>query len=115
MAWRCASPRPPICSHLTARPSGWAPTPSLTCLAAGTGQEITFNRVRMVTDAGALKPNTQYRVTHPYGVDIYSTDAAGSLRPNANTQDVGCLLTPCYTLTHPNDGNDHFRDLMSSR
>jgi hypothetical protein len=82
---------------------------------AGQGQEITFNRIRMTTDAGALKPNQSYKVTHPYGVDIYTTDAAGSLRPNATTQDIGCLAAPCYNSASPNDGSSHFGELMSSR
>ncbi|MEA2322985.1 MAG: hypothetical protein QOD81_2835 [Solirubrobacteraceae bacterium] len=53
------------------------------------GDQIVFSRIRYRINAG-LKPDTDYKVTHPYGTDTVRTD------PGANgffvTQDVG--VTP---------------------
>jgi hypothetical protein len=60
---------------------------------SGTGQEITFSRIRF-SDSGGLVPGAQYKVTHPYGVDTYTADAKGAIAKNAGTQDIGGL-GPC--------------------
>jgi hypothetical protein len=59
---------------------------------------ITFGRLRIVS-RGGLCPDTAYMFTHPYGRTIITTDAAGDIKPNAGTTDVGCLAAPCdYSL-----------------
>jgi Bacterial Ig domain/Abnormal spindle-like microcephaly-assoc'd, ASPM-SPD-2-Hydin len=68
------------------------------------GQEISFSRIRFNATAG-LVPGAQYKVTHPYGVDLYQAVTSGSVARNAGTSDVGCLAAPC----------GDFSQLMSSR
>jgi hypothetical protein len=68
------------------------------------GQEMTFTRIRFNATAG-LVPGAQYKVTHPYGVDLYQAVTAGSVARNAGTTDVGCLAPPC----------GDFSQLLSSR
>jgi Abnormal spindle-like microcephaly-assoc'd, ASPM-SPD-2-Hydin len=62
---------------------------------SGTGQEITFSRIRF-TDSGGLVPGAQYKVTHPFGVDTYTADSSGAITKKAGTQDTGGL-GPCIT------------------
>jgi hypothetical protein len=52
------------------------------------GDQIVFTRIRYRINAG-LQPNTDYKVTHPYGTDTVTSDADGALFV---TQDVG--VTP---------------------
>ena len=61
---------------------------------AGAGQEITFNRIRFFATAGLTSLAT-YKVTHPYGVDLYEAEPDGSVRRVTGTQDIGCLVAPC--------------------
>lgn len=64
----------------------------------GPNQGITFGRLRIVSHGG-LCPNTAYKLTHPYGETVLSTDGAGLIKPNPGTSDVGCLGAPCdYTV-----------------
>lgn len=58
------------------------------------GQGITFGRLRIVSHGG-LCPNTDYRITHPYGEVVLTTDGNGAIKPHAGTFDVGCLGAPC--------------------
>jgi len=53
------------------------------------GEGILFGRVRF--RFGDLKPGTDYQVTHPYGVDVFTADSNGIIN---ETSDVGCLATP---------------------
>src|SRR3954454_5346214 len=43
---------------------------------AGSGQEVTFGRIRFVA-TGGLTPGQTYTVTHPYGVDTFVANASG--------------------------------------
>lgn len=52
------------------------------------GDQIVFTRIRYRINAG-LQPNTDYKVTHPYGTDTITSDDTGALFV---TQDVG--VTP---------------------
>jgi hypothetical protein len=58
------------------------------------GQEIDFSRIRFSVDK-ALKAGAQYKVTHPYGVDVFTATSIGGVPKNQGTQDVGCLAPPC--------------------
>ena len=49
------------------------------------GDQIVFTRIRYRINAG-LQPNTDYKVTHPYGTDTVTSDDTGALFV---TQDVG--------------------------
>jgi K319-like protein len=49
------------------------------------GDQIVFSRIRYRINAG-LQPNTDYKVTQPYGTDTITSDDTGSLFV---TQDVG--------------------------
>ena len=65
----------------------------------GSGQEITFNRIRFFATAG-LVPGAEYKVTHPYGADVFKA-VDRTLAPVdgvsrvTGTQDIGCLAAPC--------------------
>lgn len=59
----------------------------------GTGQEITFSRIRFVARTG-LQTNATYKVTHPYGTDTFTSDARGAVPANRGTEDIGCAVTP---------------------
>src|SRR5689334_13504882 len=54
------------------------------------GGQIMFARIRFRFTT--LKPNTTYRVTYPYGVEEYTSDALGKIN---QTVDAGCLGPPC--------------------
>jgi hypothetical protein len=54
------------------------------------GDQMVFGRIRMVV-RGGLCPNSTYKFIHPYGETILVTDNAGAVKPNAGTDDVGCL------------------------
>lgn len=58
--------------------------------AAVDGDQITFGRIRVRIDN--LRPNTSYKITHPYGVMNLRTDGTGVINV---TRDVGCVVTPC--------------------
>jgi hypothetical protein len=58
-------------------------------------QQIVFSRLRF-TASGGLRRNTEYKVTHPFGVDTYTTDGSGAIAKNVGTQDIGGL-GPCGT------------------
>jgi hypothetical protein len=58
--------------------------------AAFAGGPVTFGRVR-ATIVGA-RPNTAYRVRHPFGTMTITTDAGGI---GKSTTDVGCGASPC--------------------
>ena len=57
------------------------------------GDQMVFGRIR-VTGTG-LEPNSEYTVTHPYGVDIYTTDEGGIIKRGEGTEDIGCFGAPC--------------------
>jgi hypothetical protein len=63
----------------------------------GTPQDgITFGRLQLTLDG--MQPNSQYTVTHPYGVTTWTSDANGALRgrDRAGARDEkGCGTTPC--------------------
>ena len=52
-------------------------------------EQMVFGRIRIVV-RGGLCPDTDYTFTHPYGQTILHTDDAGSIKPAAGTQDIGC-------------------------
>ncbi|MDQ1666965.1 MAG: hypothetical protein QOH75_2996 [Actinomycetota bacterium] len=54
------------------------------------GQQVGFARLRVRADS--MRPDTQYTVTHPYGVEVITSDDRGRLRM---TEDIGCLVAPC--------------------
>ena len=61
-------------------------------------QGTTFGRLRIISKGG-LCPNTAYKLTHPYGETIITTDARSRIQANAGTTDVGCGFPPCdYTI-----------------
>lgn len=57
--------------------------------APANGDQMVFGRIRLVVTSG-LCANTSYHITHPYGEFDVTTDAAGGVRRNAATSDVGC-------------------------
>ncbi len=59
------------------------------------GDEITFTRTKIV--ATGLCPNTTYEITHPYGLDLVTTNASGQIVANkaGATIDTGCAGAPC--------------------
>ncbi len=59
------------------------------------GDQMTFGRIRV--RASGLCPETEYKFVHPYGVETYTTDAVGGIKPAAGTQDVGCLAAGAGT------------------
>src|SRR3954469_1745296 len=63
---------------------------AFTVAAPTAGQQIMFARTRFRFTT--LKPNTTYRVTYPYGVEEYTSDALGKIN---ETVDSGCLAPPC--------------------
>jgi hypothetical protein len=54
------------------------------------GSQITLSRIRIMADG--LTPNASYTVTHPYGVETLTADAAGALRFE---ETAGCTVAPC--------------------
>ena len=48
------------------------------------GDQTVFGRIRFRIDG--LNPNTDYTITHPYGKDVITTDAAGIIN---YTEDIG--------------------------
>ncbi len=61
------------------------------------GDQMTFGRIR-ITATGGLCPDTEYTFVHPYGVERLTTDAAGSIKKNVGTEDVGCLAATPASL-----------------
>lgn len=57
------------------------------------GDQMVFGRIRL-TGTG-LEPSSTYTVTHPYGVDTYTTDSLGTVRRGDGTEDIGCEVSPC--------------------
>ncbi|MBT2547132.1 FG-GAP-like repeat-containing protein [Arthrobacter sp. ISL-65] len=53
------------------------------------GEQMGFARLRFRFDG--LRPNAQYTVTHPYGVDTFTADAAGGI--NSTTDAGACAPT----------------------
>ncbi|GAA1476481.1 hypothetical protein GCM10009623_09270 [Nocardioides aestuarii] len=68
--------------------------------ADGPDQEIAFNRVRIRLD---LPEPGRYRVDYPYGSKTY--DVGADLRIN-DTQDIGCLTSPCGDFAELADSGD---------
>lgn len=66
-------------------------------------QQITFNRLRVVV-SGGLVPGKEYTFTHPYGVEKFTADSNGSIKPNMATEDTGCVATPCNFSNIPAPG-----------
>jgi hypothetical protein len=66
---------------------------AFTVAAPTAGQQILFARTRFRFTT--LKPNTTYRVTYPYGVEEFTSDALGKIN---ETADNGCLGPPCDFL-----------------
>lgn len=66
------------------------------------GDQVAFSRIRFarfpISGPAALKANTWYRFTHPYGIDEVQTDALAQVR---FTEDSGCLLPPCNFAAAP--------------
>src|SRR3954453_7308817 len=58
------------------------------------GDQITFGRMQF--RAKGLTPNATYTITHPYGVNTYTTDGSGALLPTKTPtrEEVGCGVTP---------------------
>jgi len=54
--------------------------------AVKAGQQIAFNRIRVRVDG--LVPGETYAITHPYGKEILTADATGTIN---STEDIGCL------------------------
>jgi len=53
------------------------------------GDQMVFSRIRFRIDSG-LQANTQYKITHPYGVDVVTSGPDAAAKPNLFvTQDVG--------------------------
>jgi len=70
------------------------------------GNQITFGRIRVF--ASGLCPNTEYQFINPYGVERFTTNAAGDIPRNAGTEDIGCLaVVPPATC--------NFADALKSR
>jgi hypothetical protein len=76
--------------------------------------EIVFSRIRF-TDSGGLRANTMYTVTHPFGVDDYTTDSSGKIVKNQGTQDIGGLGPCTSTTAHNLGGVCDFRTAMTGR
>ena len=58
------------------------------------GDQMVFGRIRVKVTSG-LCPNTTYHFKHPFGTEVFTTNAAGAVPANVGTQDVGCLaVTP---------------------
>jgi hypothetical protein len=71
------------------------------------GDQVSFSRVRIRIDN--LVPGATYKVTHPYGVNVFR-NVAGGRRGINFTQDVGCALSP-----NPNSPGCNFRDALFGR
>jgi hypothetical protein len=56
------------------------------------GAQQILNRIRIRADN--LRPGATYEVTHPYGVETF-TSVAGGPRGIDFTEEVGCLQAPC--------------------
>jgi hypothetical protein len=56
------------------------------------GAQQVMNRIQIRADN--LKPGATYEVTHPYGVETF-TSVAGGPKGIDFTEDVGCLQAPC--------------------
>jgi hypothetical protein len=57
---------------------------------------ITFGRLQLTLDG--MEPNSDYTVTHPYGVTTWTSDANGALRGRDRAgarEEKGCGNTPC--------------------
>ena len=58
---------------------------------------MVFGRIRVKVTSG-LCPNTTYRFRHPFGTEVFTTNAAGGVPANVGTQDIGCVpaaTVPC--------------------
>jgi hypothetical protein len=81
---------------------------------SGSGQEITFGRLRF-TDSGGLVPGATYTVTHPFGTASFVANAAGAVPKNVGTEDIGGL-GPCLgPNAHAANGACDFAVAMSGR
>ena len=69
--------------------SGLSPVP---------GEQIMFGRIRVF--ASGLCPNTEYAFTNPYGVEHFTTNAAGTVTRIAGTEDIGCFPVPPATCDY---------------
>jgi len=70
------------------------------------GEQIVFGRIRVF--ASGLCPNTEYQFINPYGVERFTTNAAGTITRVAGTEDIGCLgVVPPATC--------NFADALQSR
>src|SRR4051794_18260345 len=62
------------------------------------GDQMVFGRIRVKVTSG-LCPNTTYHFRHPFGTEVFTTNAAGAVPANVGTQDIGCLAptptAPC--------------------
>jgi hypothetical protein len=57
---------------------------------------ITFGRLQLTLDG--MEPNSDYTVTHPYGVTTWTSNADGALRGRdraGSREEKGCGNTPC--------------------
>ena len=59
------------------------------------GDQTTFTRIRIVAKGGFCPNVPNYLAVTPYGTFTFATDATGSVKPNAGTQDTGCGAAPC--------------------
>ena len=59
------------------------------------GDQTTFTRIRIVARGGFCPNVPNYLAVTPYGTFTFATDATGSVKPNAGTQDTGCGAAPC--------------------
>jgi len=69
------------------------------------GDQMVFGRIRVKVTSG-LCPNTTYRFRHPFGTEVFTTNAAGAVPANVGTQDIGCVpaaTVPC-DFTKANNG-----------
>ncbi len=73
--------------------------------APAPGQQVTFLRVNL-KKMGGLKPNSIFKVTHPFGTFTFSTDKNGNTIPGLGKQayraEDGCAAAPCdFTILLP--------------
>ncbi len=81
---------------------------------SGSGQEITFSRIRF-TDTAGLVPGATYKVTHPFGTSTFVANASGGVPKNVGTEDIGGL-GPCLGATaHAANGACDFGIAMTGR
>ena len=82
--------------------------------ADGSGQEVTFGRIRFTAKSG-LRAGGTYTVTHPYGVDTFVANGSGAVPANAGTEDIGGV-GPCLgPNAHSAGGACDFAEANTSR